>query len=164
MLIALVSKVNQSVSDFLFLGNRKVILPIIITVPPNKGEAIWNLETGKLVSVEDTPALKATALQVGKDSISFVVPQIRFNDANLAGEGRILNIELELPNGKVKLEVIGEHYERFGKRTSLAEYLIQAKIVYINPLEEEVYKNYLRHGEKAEKVKNEGFAFGITQR
>lgn len=164
MLVALLKEVNQSVSDFLFLGNRKINLPISITVQPFKGETIRNLETGKLVSVAATPTLKTTTLHIGKETISFIVPQIRFNDTNLAGEGRVLDVEIELPNGKVKLEVIGEHYERFGKRTSLAQYLIEAKIVYINPLEEEVYKNYLRHGEKVEPAKSERFVFGITQR
>ena len=164
MLSALAKEVNQSISDFLFLGNRKADLPITISIKPNKGEAVWNLETGKLVSIDSLPKLKTKTQHISKNTVSFVVPQIRFNDANLAGEGRVLNVELELPNGKVKLEVIGEHYERFGKRTSLAQYLIEAKIVYINPLEEEVYKNYLRHGEKVEKVNNESLVFGITER
>lgn len=164
MLTEFVKDVNQSISDFLFHGNRKVNLPITITVQPRKGEAIWNLETGKLVTVDSIPVLKTFTEKISRNSISFVVPNIRFNDANLAGEGRVLNIELELPNGNVKLEVVGEHYERFGKRTSLAQYIIEAKIVYINSLEEGVYKHYLRYGEKTEKVKRENFAFGVTER
>lgn len=164
MLPALVREVNQSFLDFLFLGNRKVSLPITISVQPKKGEAIWNLETGKLVTSQSVPILKTTTQKIGKDTISFVVPHIRFNDANLAGEGRVLNIEIELPNGKVKLEAMGEHYERIGKRTSLAQYVIVAKIVYINPLEEEVYKSYLRRGEKTVEEKGKNLVFGITER
>ena len=164
MLTVLAKEVNQSFLDYLFHWNRKVSLPITISVQPNKGETIYNLETGKLVTLESMPTLKTTTQRIGKDKLSFLVPQIRFNDANLAGEGRILNIEIELPNGKVKLEAIGEHYERIGKRTSLAEYLIEAKIVYINPLEEETYKNYLRYGEKITETKGKNLVFGITER
>lgn len=164
MLTDLVKEVNQSFLDFFFSGDRKISLPITISVQPRRGEAIWNLETGKLVTGEMTPGIKTTTLRVGKNMLSFIVPNIRFNNANLAGEGRILNIEIELPNRKVKFEAIGEHYERIGKRTSLASYLIKAKIVYINPLEEEAFKHYLRNGEKTVAAQHERFVFGITER
>lgn len=164
MLTEFVREINQSFLDFLFSGNRRVNLPLTISVQPKKGEAIRNLETGKLVVDEVVSAIKTTTQRIGKDEISFVVPNIRLNNANLAGEGRILNLEIELPNGKVKLEAIGEHYERIGKRTSLANYLIEAKIVYINPLSEKIFKNYLRRGEKVEKSKSESLVFRITER
>jgi hypothetical protein len=164
MLITLVKKVHRSVSDFLFLGNRKVSLPISITVKPNKGEAIRNLETGKLICVEPARVLKTKTFKIGREKLSFIVPQIRFDNANLAGEGRILEIDLELPNGRAKIEAVGEYYERFGRRTSLAEYLIEAKIVYLNPQAEEIYKNYLRHGRKVEKNDAGSFVFGIPER
>ena len=164
MLIEFVREVNQSFLDFLFAGNRKVNLPITISIQPIKGEAIWNLETGKLVTNELVPTIKTTTQSIGKGVISFIVPHIRFNNANLAGEGRVLDIELELPDGKVKLEAVGEHYERIGKRTSLANYLIEARIIYINPLEEEVFRGYLRRGEKTVEANQESFVFGITER
>lgn len=164
MLTEFVREINQSVLEFLFSGNRKTELPITVSVQPNKGEAVWNLETGKLVSSGMIPTISTITEKIGKDSISFIVPNIRFNNANLAGEGRILNIEIELPNGKVKFEAIGEHYERIGKRTSLASYLIDAKITYINPKEEEVFKDYLRSGEKTISAQRENLVFGITER
>jgi hypothetical protein len=163
MLTTLVKQVNESVSD-LFLRRRKADLSLSISIQPNKGEAIRNLETGELRLKESMPTLKVKSLSLSKNEISFIVPAIRFNDVNLAGEGRILDIEVELPNGKVKLEAVGEHYERVGKRTSLAEYLVEARIVYINPLEEVIYKNYLRHGDKLEEAKGESFVFGTTER
>lgn len=164
MLTEFVREMNQSVLDFIFSGSRKIGLPITISVQPRKGEAIRKLETGKLVTSELTPTIKTTTQRIRKDVISFIVPNIRFNNANLAGEGRVLNVVLELPNGTIKLEVIGEHYERIGKRTSLANYLIEAKIVYINPLDEEVYNEFLRNGDKIASAKQENLVFGITQR
>lgn len=162
MLTELVKEVNQSFWGLLFSGNRKITLPMTIRVRPNKGEAIWNLETGKLVTGDLIPVIKTTTQTICKDRVSFIVPQIRFNNANLAGEGRILDVEVEFPNGKVKFEAVGEHYERIGKRTSLASYLIEAKIVYITPLEEEQFKNHLRRGEKTIAAQPEGLVFGIT--
>lgn len=164
MLTEFVREMNQSVLDYLFAGSRKANLPVTISVQPRKGEAIWNLETGKLVTSELVPTIKTQTQRIGKNALSFIVPHIRFNDANLAGEGRILNIELELPNGKIKFEAIGEHYERIGKRTSLASYLIEAKIFYITPLAEEIYNDFLRRGEKNAVAKQESLVFGITQR
>ena len=164
MLTEFVREMNQSVLDYLFAGSRKVKIPVTISVQPRKGEAIWNLETGKLVTSELVPTIKTHTQRISKDSLSFIVPHIRFNDANLAGEGRILNIELELPNGKIKFEAIGEHYERIGKRTSLASYLIEAKIFYITPFAEEIFNEFLRRGEKNAVAKQESLVFGITQR
>lgn len=164
MLSEFVKGINKSFLDFLFSGNRKAALPITISVQPVKGEAIRNLETGKLVTGELLPTIKTVTERIGKDEISFIVPNIRFNNANLAGEGRILIIEVEFPNGKVKLEAIGEHYERVGMRTSIANYLIETKIVYINPLDEEVFRNYLRHGEKTTTADQESFVFRATER
>lgn len=163
MLTTLVKQVNESVSD-LFLWKRKADLAISISVQPNKGEAIRNLETGELRFKESMPILKVKTLKLGKDYISFTTPYIRFDDTYLAGEGRILDVELELPAGKVNLEIIGERYQRIGKRTSLAEYVVEAKIVYINPLEEVIYKNYLRHGDKLEEAKAENLVLGIADR
>jgi len=163
MLTTLVKQVNESVSD-LFLRRRHADLALSISIQPNKGEAIRNLETGELRLRESMPTLRVKSLSLSKNKISFAVPTIRFNDVNLAGEGRILEIEIELPNGKVKLEAIGEHYQRIGKRTSLAEYVVEATIIYINPLEETIYKNYLRHGEKSEAAKGEKLIFGIPER
>ena len=162
MLTTLVKQVNKSLSD-LFLSRHKADLPISISVPPNKGQAIRNLETGEFRRKESMPTLKVKAIHLGKDSISFVVPSIRFCDANLAGYGTVLNVEIELPAGKVTLEVIGERYERIGKRTSLAEYLVEAKIVYINPRQEEIYQDFLRHGDKHEITKSESLVFGINE-
>lgn len=164
MLSVFVGKINKSFWGFLFSGNRKANLPITISVQPRKGVAIRNLETGKLITNQVIPNIKTTTQKISEDEISFIVPNIRFDDANLAGEGRTLNIEVELPNGKVKLEVIGEHYERIGKRTSLASYLIEAKIINVNPLDEEIFRNYLQRGEKVEKSKRESLVFGITDR
>lgn len=163
MLMTLVRQVNESVSD-LFLRRRKADLSLSISVQPNKGEAVRNLETGELRLKESMPTLKVKSVSLSKNEISFVVPAIRFNDVNLAGEGRILDIEIELPNGVIKLEAVGEHYERIGKRTSLAEYLVEAKIVYINPLEEVTYKNYLRHGDKNDSANAENLVFGVSDR
>ncbi len=163
MLTTLVKQVNESISD-LFLRRRHDDLSLSISIKPNKGEAIRNLETGELRLRESRPTLKVKSLSLSKNKISFAVPMIRFNDVNLAGEGRVLDIEIELPNGTVKLEAIGEHYQRIGKRTSLAEYVVEATIIYINPLEEATYKNYLRYGESSEAANGEKLVFGITER
>ncbi len=163
MLTTLARQVNKSVSD-LFTSRRKADLSISISIPPNKGQAIRNLETGQFRCKESLPVLKVKTISLSKTNISFVVPSIRFNDTHLAGDGRVLNIEIELPNGKITLEVIGERYERIGKRTSLAEYMVEARIVYINPLEAEVYRNFLRNGGTASESKGNSLVFGITER
>ncbi|HRH40696.1 MAG TPA: hypothetical protein PKY82_03555 [Pyrinomonadaceae bacterium] len=163
MLTTLAKQVNKSVFD-LFTSRRKADLSISISIPPNKGQAIRNLETGQFRCNESTPTLKVKTIALSKNSISFIVPSIRFNDTNLAGDGRVLKIELELPNGKVTLEVIGERYERIGKRTSLAEYMVEARIVYINPIEAEVYRKFLRNGGAASEAKGNNLVFGITER
>lgn len=54
MLTTLARQVNKSVSD-LFTSRRKADLSISISIPPNKGQAIRNLETGQFRCKESLP-------------------------------------------------------------------------------------------------------------
>lgn len=163
-MLSTLEKVNHALSGFLFSSARKVNLPLAIRVRPNKGEAICNLETGKLLLPHTAPVLNTKTERISKDSISFIVPAIRFCDASLAGDGRTLDVELELPQVVLRFEVIGDHYERIGKRTSLAQYLIHARISYMNPLVEESFRTYLKNGYAAPQNEPESLVFRINER
>ena len=80
--------------------------------------------------------------------IAFVVSSIRIRENYLVGENRVLNAELDLPNGKVSMRVIGQRYEQVGEHISTARYLVGASIEEITDENREAYDHFLRYGDK----------------
>lgn len=83
--------------------------------------------------------------------IAFVVSSIRIKENYLVGEGRTLNAELDLPNGKVTLRIVGQRYEQIGEHISVSQYLIGAKILFMTEENRETYEHFLRYGKKIKK-------------
>jgi hypothetical protein len=79
------------------------------------------------------------------------VPAIRIQENYLVGEGRTLNAELDLPNGKVRMQIVGRRYEQVGEHISTARYLVGAQITQMNADDQEAYEYFLRYGNKAKK-------------
>ncbi len=76
--------------------------------------------------------------------IAFTVSSIRLREYYLVGEGRKLNAEINLPNGKVKMQLIGQRYKQVGKHVSVTQYLIGARILKMSDGDRETYKEFLR--------------------
>lgn len=80
--------------------------------------------------------------------IAFIVSSIRLKEHYLVGEGRTLNAELDLPGGKIRMQVIGQRHEQFGEHISTARFLIGAKITKMSEQDREAYEDFLRYGKK----------------
>lgn len=97
---------------------------------------------------------------VSETGIAFIVSSIRIKETYLVGEGRTLNAELDLPGGKVRMQIIGQRYEQVGEHISTARFLIGAKITKMSEDDRELYSDFLRYGKKYMKQK---FALGIDK-
>lgn len=97
---------------------------------------------------------------LSRSGIAFIVPAIRIQENYLVGEGKTLNAELDLPGGKVQMQVVGMRYEQVGQHISSARFLVGAKIVKATDEVREAYEYFLRHGGKRTKG---GFALGIDK-
>ncbi|HLA95117.1 MAG TPA: PilZ domain-containing protein [Pyrinomonadaceae bacterium] len=97
-------------------------------------------------STADGVFMSGETMDMSKTGISFMVSAIRIKENYLVGHERILNIEIDLPRDKVKMQVIGRRYEREGIHESAERYLVGAEIVNISEEDREAYEHFLRHG------------------
>lgn len=159
-----VKRMNESVSDFLSANREEFSFPISISVERDKHTgSLRRRDTGRLVAKEQNPTLSGEAKFLKSDVVEFIVPFIRIGENYLAGEGRILNLELSLPNGNVQMQVIGQSYEMVGQHTSVSKFLITAKILYMCETDRDLYQYYLG-GSSFRKTTGTEFALHITQR
>jgi hypothetical protein len=97
---------------------------------------------------------------LSQTGIACIVSSIRLKENYLVGENRVLNAELDLPNGKVMMQVVGKRYEQVGEHISTARYLIGAGIVQMTDDDREAYEQFLKLGSKMTKKAGE-LKFGI---
>jgi hypothetical protein len=69
----------------------------------------------------------------------------------LVGENSTLNVEIDLPDGKLKMQVSGQRYEQIGEHLSVSRYLIGASISKMSEESCDAYKYFLLHGRNGKK-------------
>jgi len=140
MLRKLIAKINQTVSERRAAQRHNFQIPI----------RIWFESIHK---TENPHSNNHTAWGETKDlslsGVGFFVPSIRIQENYLVGESRPLNVELDLPCGKLQMKVIGRRYEQTGEYLSISRYLIGASISEISPENFEIYKQFLLEGKKS---------------
>jgi hypothetical protein len=152
MIGTLVRKINESARFFFYPPRKEARFPVKVSIEPEK--TLTNLRrkvTGKLVILENVQTLIGESKDFSDVGIAFTVPQIRTKNGYLVGEGRTLNIELTLPNGKIAFQVIGQRYEAQDQHSSVPKYLIGAKITKISSDDKKIYLSYL-HNKYVESV------------
>ena len=101
-----------------------------------------------------TVYLKGETKDLSKSGIAVFVPAIRVCEKYLVGENRTIYAEMDLPNGRIKVELVGCRYEQqIGIHDSIATYLIGARILHISEADRELYEEYLKYGDKLRKSK-----------
>ncbi|MEZ5428652.1 MAG: PilZ domain-containing protein [Pyrinomonadaceae bacterium] len=130
-------------------ARREHEVPIKITFEPDRN-------TGRLRMPAEELFITGETKDLSTSGIAFTVSAIRINEYYLVGEDRILNAELDLPNEKVKMQIIGKRYEQVGEHISVSRYLIGAKIVHMSEENREAYEHFLRYGKKLGKNRNAG--------
>lgn len=143
MLRKLISHFNRSVTKQIVAPRREFNVPIKVSITPNES-------TGKL-STPVSLSVRGETKDLSKTGIAFVVSAIRVKEYYLVGEDRILNAEIDLPNGKIQAQIVGQRYEQIGIHNSVSEFLIGAKITNMETEDREVYEDFLRLGGKATK-------------
>jgi hypothetical protein len=116
-------------------------VPITVTIGPEKLNGCRETKKGNL-------SIKGQTKDLSESGIAFFIDSIRLQEHYLIGEDRVLSIELELPNGTIQMQVVGVRYEQFDMHESIAKYMIGAQIKSIEPLALEIYKDYLRLGDR----------------
>ena len=96
-------------------------------------------------------SLRGNTQDLSLNGIAFIVPSIRLREYYLVGENRLLDVEMSLPSGKIKMQVIGRRYEQFGdEHSSTTSYMIGASIEEISDEDRKSYEDFLHTGCKME--------------
>ena len=153
MIRKLISKFNRRLAERMVAERRNHSIPIKVWFEPDKATGKLKLPIEKLLVLGETKDLSSSG-------IAFIVSSIRIKENYLVGEQRALNAEIDLPTGKVQMQIVGQRYEQVGLHISTARYLIGAKITEISEEDREIYEHFLRHGDKRGKA---SLALGVDK-
>lgn len=156
MLRKLIARFNKSITRRVHSARYACEVPVSISFEPNH-------QTGKLRLPLENVSLKGVSRDLSESGIGFVVPSIRWKENYLVGENRPLNAELDLPNGKVRMIIVGRRYEQIiDQNSSSVKYLIGAEIQQMNDNDREIYQYFLHHNESFKK-NSKAFNFGVDK-
>ena len=79
-------------------------------------------------------------VDISRTGIGFLVPVIRLKEKYLVGQDRKLNVEIDLPTGKVYMRVVGCRYEKVGIHSSMERFFVGAHIVTLDGEDKEAYE------------------------
>ena len=91
-------------------------------------------------------AMPGETVDLSRTGIAFVTSAIRINEKYLVGQDRKLNVEIDLPSGKVTMQVIGRRYEKVGVHLSMEKFLVGAHIIRLESESNAAYDHFLRKG------------------
>ncbi|MEO8072904.1 MAG: PilZ domain-containing protein [Acidobacteriota bacterium] len=118
-------------------------------------------KTGRLKMPKIPLYINGETKDLSQSGIGFMVSSIRLQENYLVGEDRVLNAELDLPNGKISMKVVGRRYEQLGEPTSSGKFLIGAKILEMSDEHKEFYEHFLINGGKL--TQGKVLKFGVDQ-
>lgn len=136
-----VAKFNKSLNRHSSSRRTELNVPIKLTFEPEKNTGNLNTPTHGLSITGET-------FDFSRTGVAFTVSCIRLREFYLVGEGRTLNAEIMLPNGTVRMRLLGLRYEQTGKHVSVTQYLVGSKIVEMTAGDMSRYEEFLR-GSKA---------------
>jgi len=154
MIRKLIAKFNRSMAKRVVSIRHKREVPIKLSFAPNKS-------TGRLDAPPIYVYITGETTDLSSSGIAFVVASIRVKESYLVGENRVLNAELDLPNGKVSMKIIGRRYEQVGEHISTARYLVGASIKEMTDEHRETYNVFLRLSGK--KGNTGSLKFGVDE-
>lgn len=139
MIRSLIAKFNRSLSERLVSSRRKFSAPMRVWFEPEANSPHHH-------EIAKNMALPGETVDLSRTGVAFLVSSIRDNEKYLVGQDRKLNIEIDLPSGKVTMQVIGRRYEKVGVHLSVEKYLIGAHIIRLESESNAAYDHFLRNG------------------
>jgi hypothetical protein len=152
MIRKLISKFNKSITKRVVSARHNYEVPIRVWIEPDRN-------TGRLQKPVEHLSVAGETKDMSKTGIAFIVPMIRLREYYLVGENRTLNAEIDLPSGKIQMQIVGRRYEQVGQHISEAKFLIGATILRLSEQQREAYEEFLEFGRKRKQAK--GLALGV---
>lgn len=154
MIRELVSRINTVFVERRASPRKKFSISVKVWFAPEHN-------TANLSLTQENVFLAGETRDVSPAGIGFVVASIRIKEKYLVGQDRILNVELDLPRRKVRMQVVGRRYERVGIHVSTEKYLVGAEIVNMIDSDREVYEDFLKNGKKYKGKTQPSYELGL---
>jgi len=122
-----------------FIGDRRraprcaARLPFVVSLPDSR----------PAVFAGQVQSLSGHTLDISATGLALLVPAIRIGDHYLAGEGRELQVVLELPQGPVVIQGSAVRYERVDEEGSEKGYLIGVNNTSMSVADRMSYEEYV---------------------
>ena len=150
MIRELITRFNRSLSERMVSARRRHTAPMKVWF-----DADVNTERGR--EVAQAACIFGETVDISRSGIAFLVPSIRVKEKYLVGHERNLNVEIDLPTGKVYLRAIGKRYEKVGIHISTERFFVGAHILSLTGQDRENYETFLRNGTRRAKGQAAGF-------
>lgn len=145
MLRKLFSKFNRSLSESMVSSRRRHTAPVKIWFEPE-------INSERARELARAACVLGETFDISRSGISFVVPSIRVKEKYLVGHERTLNVEIELPTGKIYMKVMGKRYEKIGVHVSTERFLVGAHILSLVGDDKETYETFLKRGHRGRRA------------
>ncbi len=141
MIRELITRLNRSLSERMVSARRRHTAPIKVWFDPDTN-------TERARELARSACILGETVDISRTGIGFLVPSIRHNEKYLVGQDRVVNVEMDLPTGKVNLRVVGCRYKKVGIHISTEKFLVGAHITGLSGADKENYETYLRNGNR----------------
>jgi hypothetical protein len=125
---------------------------------------IWfdaDQNTERAMELARSACILGETTDISRTGVGFLVPSIRLKEKYLVGQDRKLNIELDLPTGKVVMKALGCRYKKVGIHISTEKFMVGAQIVSLTGSDKENYELFLRNGNRRTKTAAPSLELGI---
>ncbi len=141
MIRELITRFNRSLSERLVSSRRRFKAPIKVWFEPE-------VNTDRARDDARSACIFGETSDISRTGIGFIVPLIRIKEKYLVGQDRNLNIEIDLPSGKVFMRAVGCRYEKVGVHLSAERFFVGAQILSLSGADKENYETFLQNGNR----------------
>lgn len=139
MIRELITRLNRSLSEKMVPPRHPYAAPMKVWFDPD-------VKTERALDAARAACIIGETIDLSRNGVAFSVPFIRVQEKYLVNQERTLNVEIDLPGGKVIMRMLGKRYEKIGMHSSAERFLVGATIVELTGPDEEIYQNFVKHG------------------
>ena len=160
---SLVGRFNESVRGYLKPSRKPSCLPVQVSIRPNIHTT--SLLTNRLAETY-APKRKDLSIpgetqDISEKGLSFIVSSIRLGEHYLVSDGTVLDLEIDLPEGKLHVKAVGCRYEQIDPDCSVGRFLVGARFVEVSAKDRVLLTEYLEAEKRFRKNKVKNVQWGL---
>ena len=141
MLRELITKINRSMKERMVAPRRKHSAIV----------KLWfdaDVKNERAQEAARAACIIGETIDLSRTGIGFLVPSIRTKEKYLVGQERHVNVEIDLPTGKVYMKVLGKRYKKVGIHISTEKFLVGAAISSLTGSDKDNFEAFLKTGDR----------------